>query len=150
MYLFLNIFLFHVMHGPKEYKLILQLLLPPCTKNATSKKAAYLYMKMTIFASCSCFSYNYAEICFFLANKMNASLAHVSFICKEGGGWGIFKGHASFPQFLECNYITGVSTHKRVKVKLYSKDMKNQSLISLWKHYRVVDTVYLFYCFAEL
>ena len=134
MYLFLNIFLFHVMHGPKHYKLILHLLLQPCTKNATSKKAEYLYMKMTIFASCSCFSYNYAEICFFLVNKMNASLAHVSFICKEGGGWGIFKGHASFPQFLECNYITGVSTHKRVKVKLYSKDMKNQSLISLWKH----------------
>lgn len=88
MYLFLNIFLFHVMHGPKYYKLILQLLLQPCTKNATSKKAAYLYMKMTIFASCSCFSYNYAEICFFLANKMNASLTHVSFICKEGGGVG--------------------------------------------------------------
>ena len=43
MYLFLNIFLFHAMHEPQDYKLILQLLLPPCTKNATSKKAEYLY-----------------------------------------------------------------------------------------------------------
>ena len=103
MYLFLNIFLFHAMHEPQDYKLILQLLLPPCTKNATSKKAEYLYMKMTIFASCSCFSYNYAEIRFFLANKMNASLAHVSFICKEGGGGGAsLRAMLPFPNFLSA------------------------------------------------
>ena len=116
MYLFLNIFLFHVMHGPQDYKLILQLLLPPCTKNATSKKAEYLYMKMTIFASCSCFSYNYAEIRFFLANKMNASLAHVSFICKEGGGGGAsLRAMLPFPNFLSAIILQVCQLTKELK-----------------------------------
>lgn len=117
MYLFLNIFLFHVMHGPQDYKLILQLLLPLCTKNATSKKAEYLYMKMTIFASCSCFSYNYAEFCFFLANKMNASLAHVSFICKEGGGGGgaSLKAMLPFPNFLSAIILQVCQLTKELK-----------------------------------